>query len=77
MRGEALVFFLENKESLSAFRNASLKILRKLKKQGIIQTFIFGEEISEVKTETQYLLNKIPSLPEVLADFEVSVCVKL
>ena len=75
--GEALVFSLENLDNSTQFKNASVKIMKKLKRQRIVQAFILGEEISQVKTETQYLLNKFPTLPGLLEGIDCAVCVKL
>jgi hypothetical protein len=59
LRFEVCVFYLENTEYTSRFKNASKATLKVLKKKGIVQLFIDGEDMpSAEKTEAVYLYNK-------------------
>ena len=52
-------------ESSVKFINASVRILKTMKKDGVIQLYVLGSELgSEEKMESVYLLNKYPELAE-------------
>jgi hypothetical protein len=44
------------------FNNTSRRVLKRLKKQGIIQFFLLSDETDEKKTEVAYLKNKYPDI---------------
>ena len=60
---ELLIFKLKNLVALVRFRNSVSKILRSMKKDGIIKLYLLGNELCESeKMESIYLLNKFPEL---------------
>ncbi|MBE6635254.1 MAG: hypothetical protein E7617_03540 [Ruminococcaceae bacterium] len=69
---------LKNLNMLSRFNSAAAKLLRAMKREGVIQLFIFENEISDTeKMETVYLLNKFPELADMEKYGEGSVIIKL
>lgn len=69
---------LKNQNSVSKFVSASSKLLRAMKRDGIIQLFVFESDLQDTeKMETVYLLNKFPDLSEVEKYGEGSVFIKL
>lgn len=62
---ELIKLTLENTDMQQKFKTAATRILKSVKKDGIIQLFVFENEllISD-KTESIYLLNKFPFLLE-------------
>lgn len=75
---DLLVNALSNEEAAGLFVKNSVKILKKLKKQGIIQFFVYCDDMSDVlKTETAYILNKFPSIRELLPQNKVFFVIRL
>lgn len=75
---ELLVFELDNLNMSERFINESSKLFRRFKREGNIQLFVTGAELSEAgKTEAEYLLNKYPKLPLAISSLGTCVCVKL
>lgn len=62
---ELIIIKVENTESDQKFKNAASRLLKSMKKDGVIQLFVFADELAlEEKTESVYLLNKFPDLIE-------------
>ena len=62
---ELIKLSLENTEAQEKFKSAVSRILKSIKKDGVIQLFVFEDQLTEQeKTESVYLLNKYPSLIE-------------
>ena len=62
---ELIKIILENTELIQKFRSAASRLLRSAKKDGVIQLFVFEDELAQQeKTESVYLLNKYPALAE-------------
>jgi hypothetical protein len=74
---EAIVFHLKTDSDEAPFRSASVRLCKKLKRKGIIQMFLFGENIVSQTTESAYLLNKYPKLPDVISGLGTNVTLKL
>jgi len=65
VKGNELIrLSLENTDTAGKFRAAALRLLKSIKKDGIIQLYVFEDELFDDKTESVYLLNKFPYLSE-------------
>ena len=68
---EVAIFECVAPDNSVKFRNAASDILRKLKREGLIQLFVFGEDFeSKDLTEIEYLKNKYPTLSDSLTDLK-------
>ena len=67
VEGKELVkLTLSNEDALLRFKNAATRILKAMKKDGVIKLFLFEDEfLIEEKMETVYIVNKFPFLSEV------------
>jgi len=75
---ELIRITLENTDTQQKFKSAILRILKSIKKDGVIQLFVLEEELSHnEKTESVYLLNKFPALSSITEPDENSVYIKL
>ena len=75
---ELINIVLTNSEMLSRFRNSATKILRAMKREGIIQLFVFENELNiQEKMESVYLLNKFSFLTNECQNRENSIFIKL
>lgn len=75
---ELIKLSLENTEAEQKFKTAVSKVLRSIKKDGVIQLFVFENELKEQdKTESVYLLNKFPFLSGAEESDSCSVYMKL
>ena len=62
---ELIMITLENTDMQQKFKNGATRLLKSMKKDNVIQLFVFADELSlDEKTESVYLLNKFPSLIE-------------
>ena len=62
---ELIKLSLLNEEALLRFKNAATRILKNMKRDGVIKLFLFENEFSsEEKMETIYMMNKFPFLFE-------------
>ena len=74
---EAVVFYVLADKDASAFRNGSQRLFKKLKKQGMIQTFLLDDKLISQTTESAYFLNKYPELPDTVCSLSNYAVVKL
>ena len=75
---ELINIILENVDMLSRFRNSATKILKGMKRDGVIQLFVFEDELNiQEKMESIYLLNKFSFLSKENKGRENSVYIKL
>ena len=57
---------LTNTEVISRFRNAASKIIRTMKRDGVVRLFVFEDELGDrEKTESIFLINKFPTLSSI------------
>ena len=69
---------LANHDSAKRFRSSATKLLKAMKRDGIIKIFVFENELdSQEKMESVYLLNKFPELSRIDSASDTSVYVKL
>lgn len=69
---------LSNVSTAETFKNSATRILKGMKRQGVIQLFVFESEVNDSeKTESVYLLNKFPELSEKVSDNSNSIFIKL
>ena len=60
---ELIKITLENTDMQQKFKTAASRLLKSIKKDGVIQLFVFEDDLNATeKTESVYLLNKYPSL---------------
>ena len=63
---ELIKIALINQDMADKFKSAAARILKSMKRDGIIKLFVFENELSlQEKTESVYLLNKFPFLSDV------------
>ena len=63
---ELIKLTLENTDMQQKYKSAVTRLLKSIKREGVIQLFIFEEDlILQEKTESIYLLNKFPFLSEI------------
>ena len=75
---ELIKIVLENEDMKDKFRSSSSRLLKSIKKDGVIQLFVFENELTaSEKTESIYLLNKFPYLLENADESLCAVYVKL
>lgn len=75
---ELIKIVLENEDTKDKFRSSASRLLKSIKKDGIIQLFVFENELTaSEKTESVYLLNKFPFLSESIEQNSCSVYIKL
>ncbi len=69
---------LENTEAASRFRSSAIKLLRAMKRDGVIKLFVFENDLGNFeKMETVYMINKFPFLSEIKKLSETTVYIKL
>lgn len=69
---------LNNQDMLKRFENSAIKLLKAMKRDGIIKLYLFEKELgSTEKMESIYLLNKFPDLLDVKELSESSIYIKL
>lgn len=61
---ELIKISVENTDTKDKFRVSASRLLRAMKKDGVIRLFVFEDDLSSEKTESVYLLNKFPFLSE-------------
>ena len=75
---ELIKISLQNTDTIDKFRASALRLLKSIKKDGIIQLFVFEDDLASTeKTESVYLLNKFPFLADNETLSPSSVYVKL
>ena len=75
---ELLMVVLNNIEAEDLFYKACSKILRPMKRGGLIQLFLNKIEFNDRnKTETAYLINKFPDIYESINNDSVYMLIKL
>ena len=75
---ELIKISLENTEMQQKFKSAVSRLLKSIKKDGVIRLFVFEEELNHTeKTESIYLLNKFPFLAGESEGSPTSVYIKL
>ena len=75
---ELIKISLENTEMQQKFKSAVSRLLKSIKKDGVIRLFVFEDELNLTeKTESVYLLNKFPFLAGENEGSTTSVYVKL
>ncbi len=75
---ELFKILLLNTESADHFKSSAVRLLKSMKKDGIIKLFLFESDFKNPeKMETVYLLNKFPEL-SLINDFsETDVYIKI
>ena len=69
---------LANTDMAKRFRSTATKLLKAMKRDGIIKLFVFENELGmPEKMESVYLLNKFPELSHIGEGSETSVYIKL
>lgn len=61
---ELIKISVENTDTKDKFRVSASRLLRAMKKDGVIRLFVFEDDLFSEKTESVYLLNKFPFLSE-------------
>lgn len=61
---ELIKISVENTDNKDKFRVSASRLLRAMKKDGVIRLFVFEDDLFSEKTESVYLLNKFPFLSE-------------
>ena len=75
---ELMKLVLENTEMQTRFKNCASKLLRAMKRDGVIKLFVFESELeSTEKMETIYLINKFPDLASIDSYSDNAIYVKL
>lgn len=75
---ELIKLTLGNTDMKDRFKSAVSRILKSIKKDGVIQLFVFEDELeAQEKTESVYLLNKFPFLSDKNAGDSTTLYVKL
>lgn len=75
---DLLKLSLLNENMAKRFENSAIKLLRAMKRDGIIKLYLFERDLGvQEKMESVYLLNKFPSLSEIKELTESSIYVKL
>ena len=75
---ELLKIKLENTGVLTRFKNSSAKILKSMKRDGVIKLFVFENDLdSSDVMESIYLKNKYPFLSEIEDLSDSSIYIKL
>ncbi len=69
---------LANENMLKRFETSAVKLLKAMKRDGVIKLYLFEKELSDPeKMESIYLLNKFPKLSEIESLSEKSIYIKL
>ncbi len=69
---------LRNQDMSKRFENSAIKLLKAMKRDGIIKLYLFEKDLaSSQKMESVYLLNKFPRLADTGELSESSVYIKL
>lgn len=75
---ELIKLSLINEDMTARFANSARKLLKSMKKDGVIKLYLFENELdSQEKMESVYLLNKFPSLANIEDLSENSIYIKL
>lgn len=75
---ELIKLNLGNEDAAAKFHSSATKLLKMMKRDGVIQLFLFENELkSQDKMEAVYLLNKFPFLADIEILSENSIYVKL
>lgn len=73
---DLLKLSLVNSEMANRFRSTATKLLKAMKRDGVIKLFVFENELNmQEKMESVYLLNKFPelSLSDELSETEIYI----
>ena len=75
---DLLKLSLVNLDMSKRFQSSSAKLLKAMKRDGVIKLFVFENELSsQEKMESVYLLNKFPELSLIEERSETNVYIKL
>ena len=75
---ELIKLNLENTDLSSKYKSAVSRLLKSIKRDGVIRLFVFEDElVIQEKTESIYLLNKFPFLSEIKDADSCAVYIKL
>lgn len=75
---ELIKLKLLNENMAGRFANSAARLLKSMKKDGIIKLYLFENELSsQEKMESVYLLNKFPSLSDIKEFSQTDIYIKL
>lgn len=75
---ELIAVKLSNDDAASKFQNNSSKILKGMKRDGVIKLFVFEDALTDKdKMESIYMINKFPFLSEIKSPSSNLIYIKL